>query len=221
MKPSLLILPLVFAAHTAAAQDLSTPDSRWYIQVGPAALAFKESAKISAGGSEIPGAGVTLSDNKSLVANIGYFITPSVSLAAMIGIPPTTKVDGTGPLAGLRAGEITYGPSMFTANYHFRQFGKFQPFIGAGFTYTAILDTKDGAIQDLKVDNALGGAIRAGFDYMLSERNGFYMSAQKLFVGTDVNGTVNPAIPGLGGAPIKASIDLDPLIISAGYTVRF
>ena len=63
---------------------------------------------------------------------IGYFVTPDVSLLALLGVPPTTTLTGQGTLSGLTLGKVTYGPSMLTANYHFRQFGAFQPFLGAG-----------------------------------------------------------------------------------------
>ncbi len=110
---------------------------------------------------------------------------------------------------------------MIAANYHFTQFGKFQPFIGAGVTYTIILDEEGDAINDLRVDDGFGGLLRVGFDYMMDDHHGLFFSVQKLFVDTEISGTIDPAIPGLGGAPVTGEVGLDPLIIHTGYTYRF
>ena len=73
----------------------------------------------------------------------------------------------------------------------------------------------------LEVDDAMGGMVRAGFTYMVDDRQGLFVTVQKLFVDTTITGTVDPSIPGLGGAPASADIDLDPMIVFAGYTYRF
>ncbi len=209
------------AAHGASAGDLENVDTGWYLQAGPAALAFDEGAELSTGGTVIPGANADLSNNFSFALGVGYNFTPEFSIIGIIGVPPTTEITGRGVIDGLSAGEVTYGPAIVAANYHFRQFGKFQPFVGAGATYTLVVDDKDGAIQNLQVENAVGGVLRAGFDYMVTDNSGIFMSVQKLFVDTKITGTVNPAIPGFGGAPIEAKVDLDPLVFHAGYTYRF
>ena len=60
-----------------------------------------------------------------------------------------------------------------------------------------------------------------GFDYMVDDHQGLFVTVQRLFVDTTITGTVDPSIPGLGGAPASADIDLDPVIVFAGYTYRF
>ena len=193
----------------------------WFFEFGGASITFDEHATISAAGTEIPGAGASLTDDVSVALGLGYFLTPSISLEAIIGAPPTTTITGTGPLDGLKVGDVTYGPAMLVANYTFRQLGRFQPLLGAGVSYTRIFDADGDAIDNLKVDDAMGGLVRIGFNYMVNDHEGLFMTVQKLFVDTSISGTVDPAIPGLGGAPASADIDLDPVIIFAGYTYRF
>ena len=94
---------------------------------------------------------------------------------------------------------------------------RLKPFLGGGISYTKIFDTEDASVQNLEADDAFGPVLRVGFDYMVDDRNGFFLSANKIFTSTTVNGTA--AV--LGGAPVSADIDLDPLIIHAGWTHRF
>ena len=189
----------------------------WYLQLGPAGVAFSEGASISAGGSTIPGASTTLSDNVTLGFGLGYRFTEDFSVIAIGGIPPTTTIKGTGPLNGVTVGKVTYGPLIVAANYHIPTKGKFQPFIGAGINYTMVFDTKDSGISNLKADSAFGGVLRLGFDYMVDDSNGFFFSANKVFVNTKATGNA----VALGGAPVNEKIDLDPLILHAGWVHRF
>lgn len=209
---------LAFGLMAAAAGPVAAePRLGWYIQAGPAGVIFDEGASIAAGGATVPGAGANLSDNATLALGIGYRFSEPFSVVAILGVPPTTTVKGTGPLAGVTVGDVTYGPLIVAANYHFPTQGKFQPFIGAGFNYTLILDTKDSGLTNLKAENALGGVLRLGFDYMVDDRNGLFFSANKVFVNTDATGNATV----LGGAPVSAKIDLDPLILHAGWVHRF
>src|SRR3954453_5768171 len=137
-----------------------------YIDIGLAGLFFDTDASIKAAGSHLPGANLSASNNFTLGIGIGYFVTPEVSLLAILGVPPTTTLTGQGTLSGLTLGKVTYGPGMLTANYHFRQFGAFQPFLGAGLAYTIVFGTEDNAITNLRVKNSIGAVIRAGFDLM-------------------------------------------------------
>ncbi len=207
------LLGLVLAVPAAADET----KLGWYLQLGPASVTFSEGASISAGGSTIPGASATLSDNVTLGVGLGYRFTDTFSVVAVAGVPPTTTIEGTGPLSGVTVGDVTYGPLILAANYHIPTKGKFQPFVGAGINYTIVFDTADSGISNLKADNAFGAVLRFGFDYMMNETDGFFFSANKVFVNTTATGNA----VSLGGAPIDAKIDLDPLILHAGWVRRF
>ena len=202
------------AAAPAAAGDVKPG---WFGQVGLANVAFSEGASISAGGNTIPGAGATLSDDVTLGFGVGYRFSDRFSIIAIGGLPPTTTVEGTGPLEGITVGKVTYGPLIVAANYHIPTRGRFQPFVGAGFNYTIVFDTEDDGLSDLEADNAWGGVLRIGFDYMVNDMNGIFFSADKVYVDTTATGKA----VALGGAPVTAEIDLDPLILQVGWVRRF
>lgn len=222
---------LIAAGWQAQAADLAPPPvvpsmpaiqrDTWYVQAGLASVNFYERATISAFGSVIPGARARVGDGETFALGVGYFFTPNISAIGIIGYPPTTTVSGTGTIAGLTAGRVQYGPAVAALNYHLRDFGAFQPFVGVGVNYTLIFDTKDADILNLKVNHALGPVLRAGFDYMLTDKLGLFFSFNKIFVGTKLKGILNPAIPGLGGARVTGKIDLDPVILHTGLTYRF
>lgn len=209
---ALALLGLACAGPAMAQSKLG-----WYMQAGPANVAFFEGAEIAAGGATIPGASATLSDNATLGLGVGYRFSDAFSLIAIAGVPPTTTVRGTGPLAGVTVGEVTYGPLIVAANYHFPTKGRFQPFVGAGVNYTIVFNTKDDGLTNLEADSAFGGVLRVGFDYMTGENDGFFFSANKVFVSTTATGNA----VALGGAPVSANIDLDPLILHIGWVRRF
>jgi outer membrane protein len=210
---------LVFLGTAAMAVQAAEPSaaSGFYVDLGLAGLFFDTDASIKAAGSWLPGSNLRASNNVTLGLGIGYFVTPNVSLLAILGVPPTTTLTGQGTLSGLTLGKVTYGPAMLVANYHFREFGAFQPFLGAGITYTVVFGTKDDAIANLRVSNSIGAAIRAGFDVMLSDRWGAFLSVSKVFVSTNASG--NAAT--LGGAPVSAHVGFDPLVVFSGITYRF
>lgn len=216
MKTSItgaLALALMAVVGTAGAETRLG----WYLQSGPAGVAFNEGASIAAGGATIPGASATLSNNATLALGIGYRFSEKFSVIGILGIPPTTTVRGTGPLAGVTVGRVTYGPAILAANYHIPTKGRFQPFVGAGINVTKVFGTSDDGITSLDADDALGTVLRIGFDYMVDDRNGFFFSANKIFVNTKATGFA----PALGGAPIEAQITLDPLVLHAGWVHRF
>ena len=63
----------------AGAPALAGEDGRgWFVEFGGASISFDESATISAGGSEIPGAGASLTDDVSIAVGLGYFLTPAI-----------------------------------------------------------------------------------------------------------------------------------------------
>lgn len=208
-------------ALSAASAAQAGDTGRWYVQAGLAGISFSESTSLSVAGTTVPGAGSKLSSETTFAVGLGYFITPEISVIGIGGWPPTSDISGTGSIAGLNPGKVQYAPFVVAANYHFNKGGRFQPFIGAGATYTLIVDETSGDLENLSAKNAFGPVLRIGFDYMIDDHQGLFFSAQKLFVDSTVTGTVASHVPGLAGAPARAEIDLDPIILHVGYTYRF
>ena len=211
-----LIVPA--AAH---ADGDFPPSYSNYIRVGYAHVSFSMDATPIVGGVVLADANAKASRNQTIGVEFGHFLTHAVSVSLIVGAPPTTSITGTGIMAGVPFGRITYGPAILAANYHVNGLGRFRPFVGAGANYTVILSTHDDAMIHLRAKNAVGFVARGGADVALTRRIGLFASVQKILVSTDINAEVNPAIPGLGGAPVSARAKLDPLIVHTGLTFSF
>jgi len=187
----------------------------FFLHIGPAGLLLSESAKMNVGGAPFPGGSVRIDSQITAAIELGYFVTPEIAVSFTGGFPPTVDVMGKGTAAGLgRIGKATYGPTVLSAHYHFKQFGAFQPYIGAGPTFMIVFGTKDGAMSNVKLNNAVGFAGQIGFNYMFDQKWGMFVDVKKAYLRTTSTGT-------LGGAPVKANIKLDPLVLHSGLTYRF
>ncbi len=190
-------------------------DGNFYIKFGPTTLRPAEDAKISAGGSIIPGGTVSIASHTTAGFEAGYSFTPNWSLGFTGGLPPTVGIQGAGTLAGLgKLGAITYGPTALTFQYTFTDFGRVKPYVGAGPLYMFVFSNKDGAVSDLKVKPALGAAFQAGIDFDVTERWGFFADVKKTYLRTKATGNLGPV-------PISADVKLDPWVFGAGVKFRF
>ena len=162
--------------------------SGFYIDLGLAGLLFDTNASIKAAGNPLHWIKSACFQQCHLGLGIGYFVTPNVSLLAVLGRATYNNGDRCGRLSAAYAGQGHRPPSMLVANYHFRQFGAFQPFLGTGMTYTVVFGTQDNAIVNLRVNNSIGAVIRTGFDVMISDRWSAFLSVSKVFVSTNASG---------------------------------
>ena len=104
-------------------------------------------------------------------------------------------------------------PPTVTVQYHFTPHGKFSPYVGAGLNYSLFYDEKPAAgFTDLDIDNGIGYAAQAGFDYWLNENWGLNLDVKKLFLNVDAS---------LNQGTVKADVDLDPWIVGVGVSYRF
>jgi outer membrane protein len=202
---------LGLAATSAHAQDAS----RWTVHLGVADVIPQESAKVSAGGAVVPGGNVSLNDGWTVEGELGYALTRNLSVAVAGGYPPTFTVKGAGSLGGLgTAGKMTGGPAALLVQWHFNRSGRIQPYVGAGASFLIVFSTKDGALSHVKADNAVGTALQAGVDAMIDKHWGVFVDVKKAFVSTK-------ATADLGGAPVVAKVNVDPLVPSVGAIYRF
>lgn len=213
------------ATAGAAAADLGrrsepmppplTEFQRFYLHVGPAGLFYSEGAKMRAGGVPVPGADVRIPNSLTVAAEIGYFFTPNFAIGLAGGYPPLVKVEAKGSITGLGTlGKVDGGPMALTAQYHFTGLGRFQPYIGAGPSLMVVFKSHDGAVTDVKTDHALGFAGQVGFNYMLDNNWGVFVDLKKVYLRARTSGS-------LGGAPIRATVTLDPLVLHTGLTYKF
>lgn len=215
VEPLAVAGTVMLALGPAAAEDRP-----FFLRLGGAHVGFDESASVSVAGAAVPGGDARLEDNWGIAIEGGYFFTPDISVSLALGVPPTTTVRGAGTLAPAGAlGDVTYGPAVLSARYHFLEPGGIRPYVGAGVSYTVIFDTEDKALRNLDVDNALGPALVAGVDVPISGRWGAYVDAKKIWARTDA--TFDLPVSATATAPGKTRLTLDPLVVSAGISFRF
>jgi len=64
------------------------------------------------------------------------------------------------------------------------------------------------------VRDHVGGAVQLGAEYQLGRRWGLYFDVKKVFLETNATAV-------LDGAPLKADIQLNPIILSGGLSFHF
>ena len=73
--------------------------------------------------------------------DISYFFTRNIAAELILGVTPHSVTGTVAPIAGLPIGKSTLLPPTLTLQYHFTNFGAFQPYLGAGVNYTMFLGT--------------------------------------------------------------------------------
>ncbi|MGH6868353.1 MAG: OmpW/AlkL family protein [Methylocella sp.] len=153
----------------------------------------------------------------------GYFITPNIAVALSAGVPPlmhikATVFNFTQALGSDLVGSVRFGPIMGILQYHFTNFGAFQPYFGAGAAYVVMFaNTSDGILSNFSVDPSFCAVAQGGFDYMLTQNWGVFVDAKKLiylnpnFQGNLLNTTIH----------IKTLGKIDPWIASTGITFKY
>ncbi|RCX11899.1 OmpW/AlkL family protein [Extensimonas vulgaris] len=220
MKPfSKTLLPLACAALLGSAHAQTEPEgtSPWSVAVGPVHLAFSTKADLYAGGP-VPGAGVHASSDNVLGVEIGYRLTPNWMARLDLANPVKSDLSGTGNLGPLgRLAGVKVGPAILTMNYTPGMWGPIRPYFGGGISYIKVFSASPGALQNIKVDNNFGGVFLVGADWPLGDGYSIALSVQKLYLKTNATGTV----PAMGGAPVTASVRLDPLVTFLGVRKQF
>ena len=171
---------------TPTPEPLPPPAPIFFVHVGALGVFFQPNAQSTGGGFfntvPLPGGGiltgisnVAIRPSYTLGLEAGYFITPNIAVALSAGVPPIAHLKATGltvaPAVGTNLlGSVRYGPAMLLAQYHFTNFGAFQPYLGAGAVYLLNFgNINDGLFTNEQVDQNFGFVVQAGADYMLTQ----------------------------------------------------
>lgn len=140
--------------------------------------------------------------------DISYFFTKNIAAELVLTYPQTIDIK----VGGSKEGEIKALPPSLVVQYHYTDFGAFQPYAGIGLNYTIFTDRSnilDGAAQ---VDSSSFGLVgQLGFDYMINSHWGVNVDAKYIQMDTDVK---------LSGSKI-GSVGLNPWTLGIGATYRF
>ncbi|MBG0801462.1 outer membrane beta-barrel protein [Methylocystis sp. H4A] len=194
----------------------------------------------------IAGASTNTSSAIIPMIDVAYYLTKNWAIEAICCIAPA-HIQGTGTIASDFARTWVFPPSIM-AQYHFTNFGAFQPYVGVGVNFTTFWNTRvnndtwsipfapgsplagaQGVLSTFQyatVAPSWGVVGQAGFDYMLNDHWGVNLDFKYVGLHPMVHSTVvsfAPAVPALGAIfiPVKVSLPINPIVISAGLTYRF
>ncbi len=212
------ILGIAMSAPTVQAADYTDTATsyagNWMVRVGASVVAPDSSADVFAAGTLVPTHNAEVSTEVVPTATIAYFFTPNIA-AELFCCFAKHDVEGRGTLAGLDLGDTWIFPPAVTLQYHFTQFGRFKPYVGAGFQYIAFFDESTasglGGAQ-LDIDDSIGATLQIGFDYEIQD--GWYFNA-------DLKKTFFEMDAAWAGTGVTADVTLDPWIVTVAVGRRF
>jgi len=197
--PAMLTALLIAAAPASAAESGS-----WMVRLRTVYVAPDVSSTVSIGGK------VNISDSVIPEADITYFITPHWAVEVIAG---TTK-HSLYYNKTTKLGTVYLLPPTITAQYHFDQIGPFQPYIGAGPNFTIFYDRSVGPLGKIRTTDNWGFAAQIGTDIPLGSDGRYVLNfdVKKLFLSTHAS---------FSGAPVTASVNINPWLIGTGIGVHF
>ena len=196
-------------AGGALAAEPAKAQSPWMIRGRALAVVPQESGKVD----QVPGSDVKIDNSVVPELDISYFFTPNIAAELILGVTPH-RIKGSGSLTGVDVGKAWLLPPTLTLQYHFTDFGRFKPYVGAGINYTVFFNEKaaGGTVSKLDIDDSFGAALQVGFDYMIDGHWGVNFDVKKLFLRPDVK---------LNGGALTGKVDIDPWLVGVGVTYRF
>ncbi len=190
----------------------------WQIRVrvvDVAPLASNNSVYTLGGG--FVGKGLTVQSQVIPEIDVSYFFTPNIAVEAICCFS-YHSIKAVNALAALgTVGNTWVFPPTVLLQYHFRNFGDFQPYLGLGVNYTHYFNTNATgglAAGPLRINDSFGVALQAGFDYMLNRNWGFNADVKYITMSPSAKYPV-----ALGG--LKSTVAINPLVFGIGVTYRF
>jgi len=220
MMASAAVCAMTVAAHAADVAPVVMDQKDWFVKVGVSGIFFEPSlSNVTVGGGPFAGGAANIGNNVTGSIELGRFITKNIALTVEGGIPPTTTFTGAGTFAPLgTVATATYGFAAAGVELHPIRDGQLDPYIDGGVAYNILFSYTPGpAVANLSIPNSFGGYVGAGVGMKLKDNWGMYVSAKQFFLSTNISGNIIP----LGGAPVTATAQLNPFVVSAGLSYNF
>ena len=156
------------------------------------------------------GGKATLSNETQLGLNVAYMVTDhfGVELLAATPFSHDVSLKGTAGLDG-KLGSLKHLPPTLSAVYYpLDSKSAFQPYFGAGVTYTWFFDesttseAKAKGLNSLNVKNTWGWSAQVGADYMLTDK--LMLNGQIRYIDIDTSAYVDVA--GLHRAKVDVNV---------------
>ncbi|PPD46541.1 MAG: hypothetical protein CTY15_00485 [Methylocystis sp.] len=194
-------------------------------------------------GSRFLGASTSISNSYQPLIDFSWFLSKNWAIEAICCVS-NHHVTGVGPIQGASVIKSWVFPPSLLLQYHFTNFGAFQPYLGVGVNFTAFWGTRPGnqsfpmPLPALPGVNAIvtataasitpswGVVGQAGADYMFNDRWGVNVDVKYIMMEPNAHvwaTAVVPAAPGLGvlSVPLDLAVKINPIVVSAGLTYRF
>ncbi|ORE97131.1 OmpW family protein [Aurantimonas sp. 22II-16-19i] len=213
-----VVLPALALTSPAGAADLdvtgiSAPaeyQSPWQIRLRGLGVVTEDEGSVDG----VIDSGLSYSDTLVPELDISYFFTDNIAAELILGTT-YANVNGDGSLTSMgRIGKTWLLPPTLTLQYHFTDFGKFKPYVGAGGTYAIFYSQDADGVDELDIENTFGATLQVGFDYMIDEHWGWNVDVKKIFLEPDFDVVV-------GGTRLSGKAKLNPWLIGTGVTYRF
>ena len=183
-------------------------------------------------GSHIDGIGgkVDVSGGVQPEVDLSYFVTDHISLQL---IATATRHEISANNTALAGAPYNLGrkidlastyvlPPAITAQYHFLPHAVFDPYVGLGIDFLFPFDTQENQatlggtqiVQKVGLSNAIGPVFNVGIDYNIS--GPWFINLDYKQVIDQVTARVTTAL-----GEVKARVNLDPSVFSAGIAYRF
>ncbi|WP_041778423.1 OmpW/AlkL family protein [Beijerinckia indica] len=149
--------------------------------------------------------------------DISYYLTKNFALELVCCVSYHKLFLKGGPLANTQVGDTWVFPPTVMLQYHWTDFGKFQPYIGVGVNYTHYFNQQAayGVLSHLSVNDSWGIAGQVGFDYMINDHWGVNVDVKKIMMEPSVTANLG------NGTLLRGGARIDPWLIGAGITYRF
>jgi outer membrane protein len=150
--------------------------------------------------------------------SVEYFFVDNLSAEILLATPISHDVS----LDGGKAVKIKHLPPTITAKYHLKNSTAFTPYIGVGgVAFIPWDESEKGAVAglgaDVNVKEDFGFAGQLGFNYQPdpSKNWGVFFDARYAQISPEVTAKVG------GVTALKFDLDIDPIVYTLGYSIRF
>ncbi|MEE8057768.1 MAG: OmpW family outer membrane protein [Pseudomonadales bacterium] len=185
-----------------------------------------DSSLIYAAGAGLAGTGVGLNSDTQVGITVSYMLTNNwgIELLAATPFEHDVAAQGLGGFGVSTLGTVEHLPPTLSLQYYFTVAAKnFHPYVGAGINYTLILDeslsseAKTGlGATSMDIDDSVGLALQAGFDYELDKNWMINVSVWKVSIETEAKIVTSNAFN-----PITVDLDIDPWVYMIGAAYKF
>jgi len=252
VRAAACVVPLLVSAHAVAA-DLPTKKAppelapvapvqplNFFVRLGVVYAINTASSTIDftpqpgAPQIQMPGAGATIGNVGTIGVELGYFVTPNISIDIAAGLPqwahdsitnvPLAVTVGTGGAltSGTILAKVMPSAIPLTINYHFMDWGAFQPYVGAGLAPVFSFQTHDAFATGVNVQPTVGAVLDVGTDVMFDRHWGVNVDVKKLFANITTTNSSNILTRGTPfQLPGKQTTNFQPWILSTAVTYRF